>query len=281
MRQALFSLLVAGMSSFSALYAVPIYLTNGNNQLIMIDSTTPGTANATVNLSGLQTGETLVGIDFRPATGQLYGVGSSSRIYTIDAATGAVTQVGAAGQFTLAGSQFGVDFNPVPDRLRVVSNTGQNLRLNPITGGLAATDLDLNGATTSAMGSAYTNSFAGATTTTLYNIDATTDSLYIQNPPNNGTQVLVGALGIDVTGIVGFDIQPGISNGIAYAALQTVGGPSSLYTINLSTGLASLVGSFGSPITGLAVQPIPEPTTVLLSGMGLGALLLWRKRRSY
>src|SRR5207249_1823786 len=78
-----------------------------------------------VPITGLQAGETIVGLDVRPATQQIYGVGSTSRLYTLDPLTGAATQVGTAGAFTLNGTAFGVDFNPVPDRIRVVSNTEQ------------------------------------------------------------------------------------------------------------------------------------------------------------
>jgi hypothetical protein len=146
---------------------------------------------------------------------------------------------------------------------------------------LTSGDGALNGATTSIMGSAYTNSFAGTATTTLYGIDSTSDSLYIQNPPNNGTQILVGALGVNATSIVGFDISwPG---NVGYAALN-VGGVSSLYSINLSTGAASLVGAIGSgtqSITGLAVRNdvVPEPSSVVLTGLGLFAAALYRRRR--
>ena len=109
--------------------AVLLYATSGND-LARFDSGATGVVTS-VPVSGLQGGETLVGIDVRPANQLLYGLGSSSRLYTINPLTGVATQVGAAGAFTLNGTSFGVDFNPVPDRLRVISNTGQNLRLDP------------------------------------------------------------------------------------------------------------------------------------------------------
>src|SRR3712207_3317039 len=118
-----------------------MYATNGLS-IIRFDSATPGTVNTSV-ITGLQAGETIVGIDLRPATGQVYGIGSSSRVYTINPLTGAATQVGAAGAFTLNGSNFGVDFNPAVDRIRLVSNTEQSLRLNPNDGTLSGTDSPL------------------------------------------------------------------------------------------------------------------------------------------
>ncbi|MBD3883071.1 DUF4394 domain-containing protein [Phormidium tenue FACHB-886] len=218
-----------------------------NNALAFFNS--DSLSNVTrVNVSGLQSGENLLGIDFRPATGQLFGVGSTSRLYSINTQTGAATQVGT-GQFAvpLNGTSFGIDFNPTVDRLRIVSNTGQNLRLNPDTGAVVdanpalegvQADGNLNGATTSIDATAYSNSFAGATTTTQYTLNATTDQLFIQNPPNAGTQTLVGALGVDFSPNSGFDIVSANSTNTAFATSN-----SSLYSINLTTGAATLVGN--------------------------------------
>ncbi|MEJ7701367.1 MAG: DUF4394 domain-containing protein [Pyrinomonadaceae bacterium] len=61
---------------------------------------------------------------------------------------------------------------------------------------LTGTDTNLNPGTPAVTATAYTNNFAGATTTTQYDIDTGSDRLLIQNPPNNGTLVDVGALGV-------------------------------------------------------------------------------------
>jgi hypothetical protein len=58
-------------------------LTSTGN-LMAFDSATPGTISVSVAITGLQAGETLLGIDRRPANGLLYGRGSTSRVYTID-----------------------------------------------------------------------------------------------------------------------------------------------------------------------------------------------------
>src|SRR3954466_1091084 len=155
--------------------------TNGS-RITRFDSTTLGTT-ITVPVTGLQLGETLVGIDLRPATGVLYGVGSSSRMYTINPIVGAATQVGSAGAFTLNGTAFGTDFNPVPDRIRQVGNTEQNLRLNPNDGTLAATDTALNPAG-NVVSVAYNNNFPGAATTTLFSIDSAAGTLGMIGSPN-------------------------------------------------------------------------------------------------
>jgi FG-GAP repeat. len=224
-------------------------LTVGNN-LIKFNSSRPNTILSTTAITGLQGGESLLGIDFRPATGRLFGLGSTNRIYTINVATGAATSVGTL-TTPLLGTNFGFDFNPVPDRIRITSDLEQNLRANPndgtnvVDGVLAYAVGDVNaGANPNIVASGYTNSFAGTTTTTLYNIDSNLDILTIQNPPNNGTQNTVGSLGVDATGEAGFDIGRGSNT--ALAALQVPGGTSSaLYSVNLTTGSAAIIAPIG------------------------------------
>ena len=253
------------------------------NALVRFDSATPGTIAATVAVTGLQSGELLLGIDFRPATQTLYGLGSTSRLYSINTTTGAATQVGSAGAFTLSGSAFGFDFNPTVDRIRVVSNTGQDLRLNPNDGTLTATDTALAyavgdvhaGATPRIVGSAYTNNFAGATTTTLYAIDSSFDILATQNPPNAGTLNTVGALGVDTSDLVGFDISG--ATGVSFASLASpTGNRSQLFTINLASGVATLLGTISANATlvdiSVVAAPVPEPGTYALMVVGLVAL---------
>jgi Domain of unknown function (DUF4394) len=132
----------------------------------------------------------------------------------------------------------------------VISNTGQNLRLNPLTGDIAAVDMPLNPATPAVSAAAYTNNFPGATTTVLFDIDPSTDRLYAQNPPNNGTLVDIGPLGIDITTDNGFDIG-GTSNK-AYAVL-TIGSTTKLYSINITTGAATELTAFPNGVRGFAV----------------------------
>src|SRR5205085_2788972 len=146
-----------------------LYATNGTS-ISRFDSASLGSITS-VPVVGLQTSETLVDIDVRPlptspGVQSLYGVGSSSRVYIINPLTGVATQVGSSGAFVLNGTAFGIDFNPTVDRLREVSNTEQNLRLNPNDGTLSGTDTALNPAG-NVVSIAYTNNFPIASTTTL------------------------------------------------------------------------------------------------------------------
>jgi hypothetical protein len=150
---------------------------------------TPGMINSTRFITGLSQGETVVGIDFRPATGLLFGVTTASRVITINPFTGAATPVGSAALTTAVNGQtFGIDFNPVPDLIRLVSNADQDLRLNPnnaavagVDGTLAFVAGDANAAQNpNIVGAAYTNNFAGTSVTTLYEIDSNLNALVTQ-----------------------------------------------------------------------------------------------------
>jgi hypothetical protein len=282
-------LLSTFLGALSVSAATIVGLTTAN-QLITFDSATPGTASLPVAITGLQAGESVLGIDFRPATGALYGLGSTSRLYQINPATGVATQVGSAGAFALSGTSFGFDFNPVVDRIRVVSDADQNLRLNPNDGTLTATDTILafagadanSGANPLVVAAAYFNNVAGAATTTLYGIDAALDILATQNPPNNGTLNTVGPLGVNTTSLVGFDIESGTN--LAFASLTAAGAAvSQLYTLNLATGAATLVGTIGGGVTiadiSATLTPVPEPAAWGTLAGGL-VLLYLRRRRS-
>lgn len=251
-------LLAAAFTLAAPVRAETAYALDSRNILIRFDTATPGFTDDTKVIRGLQPGESLLGIDFRPANGGLYGLGSTSRIYTIDAATGNARAVSNT-PFTpaLEGTEFGFDFNPTVDRIRVVSNTGQNLRLHPDTGAVAAVDMKLNSesmANYRVVGSGYTNSVAGATSTLLYGIDAELRALVTQNPPNDGKLNMVGMMQIDMSEVAGFDISP--RTGIAYLAARVRGSAASvLYEVELSNGVSRLLGLFdrSDQIGGLAI----------------------------
>ncbi len=225
------------------------YAIDNANALQIFDPNNP--VPVTKPITGLQSGEGVLGIDFRPLNGQLYALGSSSRIYTINLGNGAATQVGTGTLSTLlAGTEFGFDFNPTVDKIRVVSNTGQNLRLDPVTGGVTMVDMPLNPTPVSVGAAAYSDNFAGTTTTSLFVIDNSTDKLYLQNPPNNGTLVERGALGINIDGANGFDI--GSTSQKAYL-VATVGGTTRIYTVNTTNGSTASLAIYPNPVRGFAI----------------------------
>ena len=108
------------------------YGITANNVLVKYNANAPQTAIVQVSVTGLQAGENLLSIDFRPATGQLYGIGNTNRLYIINTETGVARAIGT-GPFTpgINNAIASMDFNPTVDRIRVVSYAGQNFRLNP------------------------------------------------------------------------------------------------------------------------------------------------------
>jgi hypothetical protein len=242
------------------------YALTNMNQLVTYSSNQTIEEMGAVSITGLQSGENILGIDFRPATGQLYAVSNQSRLYVINQMTGAATAIGSA-PFSPAieGTEVGFDFNPTVDRIRLVTSTGQNLRLNPITGAVAAIDGDLNPGSPAVVAVAYTNSMAGATSTTLYDIDVATDKLYIQSPPNSGGLVEVGSLEVQASGEGGFDIAP--DNSMALAVLfgrgygdedqqeASNGNKYRFYSIDLQTGKAKNLGKTDRAVIGVAIMP--------------------------
>ncbi len=249
-------LALLGFSAIS--FAETAWVLESRTVLARIDTVAPDRIEEMKVLRGLQPGEGLLGIDFRPANGRLYGLGSTSRVYVIDTATGMATAVGGA-PFTpaLDGTEFGFDFNPTVDRIRVVSNSGQNLRLHPDTGAVAATDIRLNyedGQRTMIVASAYTNSVAGATTTTLYGIDSDLRMLVTQVPPNDGKLNRVGMLNVDMSDLGGFDISP--RTGTAFLACRLRGAnASALFRVDLSNAAVTFMGYIGAfdQISGIAI----------------------------
>jgi hypothetical protein len=206
-RRALAALIAVGALALPAGASAdePALALTATNKLLSFDTASPGTITRTVDISGLQPGEQIEAIDFRPLDGKLYGLGrtgQTGRLYTLNRDTGAARQVGADFAVTLRGSSFGFDFNPTVDRIRVVSDERQNFRVNPSTGAVvdsdpitAGTQPDADLSEDGVVGSAYRNNFPGATSTTLYGIDAADNELVVQNPPNNGTIVTTGSLG--------------------------------------------------------------------------------------
>jgi Domain of unknown function (DUF4394)/FG-GAP-like repeat len=274
---------MSGLAVADTVYAVapPFFL-------LRFDTATPGTIEHVVVVKGLQPGERLEAIDFRPRTGQLFGLGVTDgtfdflRTYVIDPRSGQATLVsGSATIDVLNAGSYAFDFNPTVDRIRVANDADENLRINPNNGTLAGDDTNLNPSGFQVIGAAYDRSFDGglvANRTTLYAIAKATSTLVTiggvnQTPsPNGGALTSVGPLGLTLSalGDVGFDIPVGSSLG--YAALRSAAnGLTGLYTINLTTGAATLVGTIANgaiQVTGIAI--VPRTTLVTAPGAGGG-----------
>lgn len=246
--------------------AIRVVGLTSDGRLVCFEERRPENARDIGTISGLAGDVSLVGIDYRPATGELIGLGNAGGLYSLDTNSARATKKSQL-SVALSGTSFGVDFNPTVDRLRIVSDTGQNLRVN-VTDGLATVDGPLTltpppaspVTATGVTGAAYTNNDADPNTaTTLYDIDSTLDQVAIQAPPNAGILNPTGKLTVDSTVIIGADIYSTIRNGTAvdvrgFASL-TVGTTSGFYKIHLATGKATALGTFASHnrIIGIAI----------------------------
>lgn len=200
----------------------------------------------------------LIGIDRRPADGTLYGVSTTNDVYRIDPASGRAAQVSSLTVPFDGDARSGVDFNPQADRLRLVSRDGQNLRVNvmlgatAVDGALRYRDDDAGAAARPHVtAAAYTHNIPDAPDTKLFEIDADRDVLVLQDPPNDGVLVTIGALGVDFGPTGGFDIVT--DSGGAEQAFAASG--ASLYAIDLATGAARSLGTIGdgrASVVGLA-----------------------------
>ena len=288
MKLSLFSLCLASALTLApAAQAATVFaLGNDGATLIRFDSATPGTTSTVGVIAGATV--KLDGLDFRPADGLLYGYESAtSGIYRVNTSTGATTLVSTSSAPVTAATM-GIDFNPVPDRLRVATNDGDNRRINIATGAAitdgalvyAAGDANA-GAAPRVADVAYTNSDKlAATGTQLFYIDWVLNTLANTTNPNGGVINTVGALGVDTDENVGFDIVTDAAGvNTAFASLN-VGGVQGFYGINLATGAATLIGTTGTgPLIGLAVAAIPEPGSLALVAAAGAALLLQGRRQ--
>ena len=208
----------------------------------------------------------LVGIDFRVQNETLYGVGNGGGVYTIDPRTAQAKFVNAL-TVPLDGTSFGVDFNPAADRLRIISDTGQNLAHNVNEGGVTAANGTLTytppPATAVPAGGvtavAYTNNDLNqpGTGTTLFDLDTAQDQIAIQSPPGNGILVATGKLGVDAAAMAGFDIYSLLVNGVTVAnypfATLSVNGKYRFSTVNLTTGQVFTLGRFDEAVVDIAI----------------------------
>jgi hypothetical protein len=284
-------------------------LTN-QNALISFDSATPGTIMPPVSITGVVGGDVILGIDRRPSLGAnngvIYGFGVDTstgvgRLYRIDASTGVATLAASLAAdpadttapfpfTTVTGTSFGVDFNPTVDRLRVTSNTGQNLRIN-VDNGLVQLDVPLAyqagdpnfGDAAVDVAVAYSNNVGGATTTVLRGVDIgqSPDALVIHTNPNGGVlQTTSTLLPFDSSELIGYDIS-GLT-GMPYFSVTPPGaGFSQLWTIG--SGGGTLIGNIGGQVALRDIAApvgarVPEPGTLALFGIAAALFGITRRR---
>jgi hypothetical protein len=271
-----------GSETLGPLRKETLYALTDSNALLRLNAGQPQKVLQRVAVKGLQPGEQLLGIDYRVARGVLFAYGSSGRLYTLNTGTGAATAVGGPIAVRTEGSETGFDFNPTVDRIRLVTDSGQNLRLHPDTGAVVDSDAstpglqidgplayaanDINaGKKPRIMAAGYTYNKTNEKITTNFAIDGGLGTLVTQGTregvtpavsPNSGQLFTVGALGSGPVARAALDIAD--INNVAFAALTAIGARMSvLYLVNLDNGSAQRIGSIGGgePVQGIAIEP--------------------------
>ncbi len=264
--------------------AAPLLYANVAGNFVAFRADSPGTIIRTFSVAGIAA--ELRAMDFRLTTGQLYALysdGSSASgdfyvIRRINLSTGYAEQLGVVAPPAVpTGSRFGVAFDPFLDHMRVVTSTGEHFPLNVNTGGSAGFYSDLAYvAGDSGVGIApvvehlaFTNSVSNPSTTTLYGIDTSRNVLVrigAANVPgssssSNLTTISTTSLGFNPDSAGGLVIDPGSDVGYfaTNAIVSSVFVPK-LYSINLVTGIATLIGDIGTGsgsrvVRGLALAP--------------------------
>ena len=245
-----------------------------SQKLVSFNAAQPGRIRSSKPVKGLQIGEQLLGLDYRAKNDTLYALGSSGQLYTVDTDNGQLTPVGGPAAIPLDGTEFGMDFNPTVDRIRVVSNTRLNLRVHPDTGSLVGGQPDTPLAYDSSdrhagraprlVAAAYSYDPANPKVTTNYALDAATGCLVIQGSlegatpvisPNTGRLFTVGELGLGTFDRAAFDIHT-LAN-TAFAAITLRGSATSTWVeLDVKTGRATALGAIavGEPVRAIALE---------------------------
>ena len=291
--------IVAAAIMFTVTLAQPaaraekFFALTAEQRLIQFDGLDPSVVTAGMSVGGIPP---ILAIARRPTDQNIYALIGNGALQVYSGTNGSFSNYHNVANDDTNGSRFALAFDPTADRLRMISDAGQNVLINPDTAAIVATGTapsyaagDPNfGRRPNIADIAYTT---GTGRTTLYGIDSALDLLVRIGSPggsplnaSTGQLFTVGALGVNASDHVGFDISP--STGIAYAVMDTPGASgldtSKLYTIDLTTGHASLVGEVGGgmDILSAAVVPgtVPEPASLSL-WFGTAAVCIRRRGR--
>jgi len=267
---AIFSLSAASNAAGGQLYGIE-YDTGNLYQI--------STANAALSLVG-NTGASLLGsLEYRPANGFLYGIGSdplntgngNGLLYRINPANASTTLVGSIGpEHVFEG---GLVIAPDGTAYATNMNFNDNLALFKINLDTAATTMVgiISG------GGHDINGLAWRSDNMLVGLDRVTDSLLAINPSTAASSV-IAAVSAPIGGVGG---MAAIGDS-GYIATGNFNGSNSLFSFNLNSGAHTLIGSFSPTIAGVGISGlalvVPEPASLTLAALAIVPLLMMRRR---
>jgi hypothetical protein len=230
------------------------------NQLVSFQAGAPAQLLSTRTITGLASGESIIALDFDPVTRDLLGVSDQDRVVRISTSTAVATALGPD-PFTFAppGTRLSIDVDPALDVLRVVSNGDGNITVSTHDGTSQTADQTLAyaagdpgfGSDPNVVSIAYAMNHVGATAPALYGIDSTSDTLVQLGAVGgaaSGQLTTIGALTVDVSDAVGFDVD---AHGLAFASNNSF-----LYRVDIATGTLTVLGPIGGhALRDLTIQP--------------------------
>lgn len=280
--------MLASLSLLSATSAASLFGITTENKLVSFNSSTPAVFQTSVTITGLFDADgttpnpngSILNLAARPGTNpgdfQLWAIDNNANVYTINLG-GAATLVSA--DFTPAGFAAGFAYDPFNDNFVYAGDNAENFSLSLTGAATANPDLTYaGGGAASIFGLGIDPNFG-----TVFAIDAVNDSLSTSiDPtfPGASELTIVGGLGTNVASFGGLAAD---FDGNLFASLSTDSFSSGLYSINTSTGKASLIGNFTTGLSAITAAPTPVPdggtTFALLGGTLAGLGLLRRKQR--
>jgi Domain of unknown function (DUF4394) len=264
--------------------AAPLLWASINGEFVSFRADAPGTIIRTVNDAGIAS--EVGGMDFRLTTGELYVLyrissgtsGDSVELRKLNLVSGYAATLGTVGLPLLPqNSAVGMAFDPYSDRIRLITNKGNHIPVNPDTGASEGFYSALNyvagdsggTATPGVAHVAFSQAVVQPSTTTFYGIDSTRNVLVRIGPANtptlstssNVTTISALSLGFNPDEFGGFVIDPETNIGYLAASLIESGVyVAKLYSVQLFSGTANFIGYIGPTggtrvVRGLALAP--------------------------
>lgn len=250
-----------------ALFAITVqaatynFITIDDERVTFYNTGSTTATRATRGVTGLLADEDIESIAWRPSNQQVYALGETGRLLTIDLSTLAVTLVGQTNCSINGGSgqpDFALSFNPVGDALRILGSDGSNRRVNPTTAACFVDSpivyFDDNTRVAQPAGVAYTNQVSPAASTSEFFLDENNNALSSVFPFNAGNASIVAIS----NPVIDFDDQSPLSI-VTNAdgtnnAFSFINGR--LYSVNLDTAAFTEVARYhDDDVDGFVVFP--------------------------